>query len=580
MQISPRFVRLCRTSALAGVCGGTIALCGAQPALVMTGMAATDVSPNGLTFVGSLYNAGIEDSMVIKYTRGGGLFNTGGIDEAGVPRMSSDTNSISYTNYNYANLNNATNSITYNPAIPNMWERTSVMHRWSSTGGNVNIGPSPTGNRCDFSINTAYDISGNGRYIVGGGWTGSLCGTFRAMRYDIQTGTWSLLPLTIASPPASTPSRGTRANAVNADGRVVCGYDDNYDSTLSFQRRRAAVWERNAADTSWVTTILDANGGEAYAVSADGTTVIGVDSNSVATRWKKVGATWQSQGWPGFGLPTGVSADGNVVVGDQFIWSPTINGGTPINLTAYLALNGLSFGPGFAIGSPAGAAVVGLSDDGSTIIVRGIDSRNTCLTTFTSGAIYLNGSPCIAPTVTLEPTSDLNAVASTTVHSLGFILNAFVAGTWPLNYQWQKETSPGVWTDLVEDAFCTTTYSGPNFDVKAVTSSQLRIGWLSDAWRGNYRCVVTNSCGSTTTAVTTLCDAQCNPTPTCDSIDFNNDGLFPDTSDIDDFLSVFSGGPCSNEPSCGDVDFNNDGLFPDTLDIDSLLSVFSGGPCL
>jgi hypothetical protein len=32
--------------------------------------------------------------------------------------------------------------------------------------------------------------------------------------------------------------------------------------------------------------------------------------------------------------------------------------------------------------------------------------------------------------------------------------------------------------------------------------------------------------------------------PTCDSIDFNADGLFPDTLDIDDFLSVFSGGPC------------------------------------
>ncbi len=66
----------------------------------------------------------------------------------------------------------------------------------------------------------------------------------------------------------------------------------------------------------------------------------------------------------------------------------------------------------------------------------------------------------------------------------------------------------------------------------------------------------------------------------CDSIDFNNDGLFPDTLDIDDFLSVFSGGPCSNDPSCGDIDYNNDGLFPDTLDIDALLSVFSGGPCL
>jgi len=72
----------------------------------------------------------------------------------------------------------------------------------------------------------------------------------------------------------------------------------------------------------------------------------------------------------------------------------------------------------------------------------------------------------------------------------------------------------------------------------------------------------------------------CPAGPACDTIDFNGDGLFPDTADIDDFLSVFSGGPCSNDPNCGDIDFNNDGLFPDTLDIDSLLSVFSGGACL
>ncbi len=69
------------------------------------------------------------------------------------------------------------------------------------------------------------------------------------------------------------------------------------------------------------------------------------------------------------------------------------------------------------------------------------------------------------------------------------------------------------------------------------------------------------------------------PTPAalCDSIDFNGDGLFPDTQDIDDFLSVFSGGACS---TCGDIDFNNDELFPDTSDIDALLTVFSGGPCV
>ncbi len=66
--------------------------------------------------------------------------------------------------------------------------------------------------------------------------------------------------------------------------------------------------------------------------------------------------------------------------------------------------------------------------------------------------------------------------------------------------------------------------------------------------------------------------------PACDPLDFNGDTLFPDTADIDDFLSVFSGGPCSTG-TCGDIDFNNDGLFPDTSDIDALLSVFSGGPC-
>jgi hypothetical protein len=68
--------------------------------------------------------------------------------------------------------------------------------------------------------------------------------------------------------------------------------------------------------------------------------------------------------------------------------------------------------------------------------------------------------------------------------------------------------------------------------------------------------------------------------PTCDSIDYNNDGLFPDTLDIDDFIAVFQGSPCSNDPNCGDLDFNNDGLFPDTLDLEALISVFQGGPCL
>jgi len=107
-----------------------------------------------------------------------------------------------------------------------------------------------------------------------------------------------------------------------------------------------------------------------------------------------------------------------------------------------------------------------------------------------------------------------------------------------------------------------TTIAGPYTFVVTGTGDVSFVGLHSQT--GPYRLVVA------------ICGQQ------CDSIDFNNDGLFPDTQDIDDFLSVFSGGTCSTAPipGCNDIDFNNDGLFPDTLDIDALLSVFSGGPCL
>jgi hypothetical protein len=68
--------------------------------------------------------------------------------------------------------------------------------------------------------------------------------------------------------------------------------------------------------------------------------------------------------------------------------------------------------------------------------------------------------------------------------------------------------------------------------------------------------------------------------PTCNSIDFNNDGTSFDPTDIDAFLSVFSEGPCVPETAtCNNIDFNNDGTLFDPCDIDSFLLVFSEGPC-
>jgi hypothetical protein len=67
--------------------------------------------------------------------------------------------------------------------------------------------------------------------------------------------------------------------------------------------------------------------------------------------------------------------------------------------------------------------------------------------------------------------------------------------------------------------------------------------------------------------------------PTCGDIDFNNDGLFPDDTDLIEFLNVLAGGSCSTEPTpgCDSIDFNGDGLFPDDNDLLDFLILLAGG---
>ncbi|HYF15660.1 MAG TPA: choice-of-anchor X domain-containing protein [Phycisphaerales bacterium] len=89
--------------------------------------------------------------------------------------------------------------------------------------------------------------------------------------------------------------------------------------------------------------------------------------------------------------------------------------------------------------------------------------------------------------------------------------------------------------------------------------------------------VTTTGAGAGTVDISFDTNIGCGPV--CDSIDFNGDGLFPDNTDLEDFLSVFGGGPCSTG-TCADIDFNNDQLFPDNLDLEAFFSVFGGGPCL
>lgn len=68
----------------------------------------------------------------------------------------------------------------------------------------------------------------------------------------------------------------------------------------------------------------------------------------------------------------------------------------------------------------------------------------------------------------------------------------------------------------------------------------------------------------------------------CDPLDFNNDGVFPDAQDAEDYLAVLAGGPgaCSTGVgNCNDLDFNNDAVTPDDADLAAFLRRLGGGSC-
>jgi hypothetical protein len=62
----------------------------------------------------------------------------------------------------------------------------------------------------------------------------------------------------------------------------------------------------------------------------------------------------------------------------------------------------------------------------------------------------------------------------------------------------------------------------------------------------------------------------------CGDADFNNDGVFPDTTDLLALVDVIGGGACAG---CDPIDINRDGVFPDSDDVMVFLRVLSGGGC-
>jgi uncharacterized membrane protein len=270
-------------------------------------------------------------------------------------------------------------------------QNSSASNRWQMARGDRN---NETWTACgDLGISmsgegsSASGISGDGSTVFGLAWTTG--GNALACTWRQGTGIQSL--------GTSVPNRSTRANGSNVDGTVIVGWQDGLTGF-----RQGCIWNNGVQ-----TLLFFANGEpapEALACSADGSVVVGLgnESNSFhAWRWtaqtgivdilpREDWADWEFMS----GAATGVSADGNTIVGYYRF------GGTPYDGHGWIwtpskgvqDLTTLALDQGANIPSLQIAALpLAISADGRTV-VGGSGNAETTLPT--GGFVLRLESPC------------------------------------------------------------------------------------------------------------------------------------------------------------------------------------------
>jgi uncharacterized membrane protein len=128
--------------------------------------------------------------------------------------------------------------------------------RWLGGTSWLDLGTVDGGVPCDFFLSGAHGVNQDGSLAVGLVWLPQLC--------KASAGTWDLInggPATAL--PKLFDGPATRANAVNGDGSVIVGWQDQLDG-----QRTAAKWVNGVEEL--ILTPSGGFNGEAQAVSADG----------------------------------------------------------------------------------------------------------------------------------------------------------------------------------------------------------------------------------------------------------------------------------------------------------------------
>ena len=147
------------------------------------------------------------------------------------------------------------------------------------------------------------------------------------------------------------------------------------------------------------------------------------------------------------------------------------------------------------------------------------------------GFTEVNGQPAIgiarllntgAPQFTQQP-SNQQVFATETL-----TLAAPVANPTDVTFQWSFNGTP-IGNGLTQGGQLV---SGANTSVLIIQRPRVTMS-------GIYTLRATNSCGTTTSS-----PVEVTVVPACDSVDFNNDGIFPDDQDVVAFFRVLAGGQC------------------------------------
>ena len=386
--------------------------------------------------------------------------------------------------------------------------------RWTPAGGFQNLGLLPGG-----SFSYGYAISRNGAVIVGQGNDGTQ--NYRSIRWS--GGVLSPLPYYSGSLGSS------QAHGTNADGSVVVGQD--YIGGTS-SGNRGYRWTA-AGGTVNLGTLAGYRNSKAFRVSADGSVIAGVSFSSgtpvFPVRW--VSGVITNLGLPGSfteGTPFAMSADGSVI-GLELRMDPRAGMWTEatgtVDLNTYLPTRGIDM-TGWIL-----TRTYGVSADGLTLV--GAAGRIDEMGIFHPTAFVVTLPCLVAPTVLTQPEPAEVCPTGTAVFS------AMARGNATYLWQWQP-AGPGTAWEALSEGINTNSQGSPAFEVAGASMSFVAVQSISGQG-GNFRCLLTNDCGSVASDEATLTvlppsSPACSP---C-NYDFNRDQNI-DLLDAQQMAQVFVG---------------------------------------